>query len=305
MSYFNYVNTFKPGPNPETPRFLPDTDVDVVTGQNSNLGAMLLAFTHDLIVVPTFVSTPNGLVLEVANTSQEPPPMSKTVYVVSKITSVDQIDHLPNKFEYAPFLSAELEFDSPNCSSYDYSPDIPHFDALPSTWAVGLNFKTGDQTDNPTDGWLRIGPTCQFKNGGDIYFHMTDFPGKQRVWSDTYKNYADTNAVFTLRLLMSRSETQVHAAASLSLNSEIIASGQILSQGTMDDPEMTDIPVQNLNEARTNPYKITAIGVALVNLGPVPEQPLVAPLVSVRLRKFSLRYPTAEVKVPHPFPSGA
>ena len=59
MSDFNYVNSFKPDPDSETPQFLPDTDVAVVPEQNSNLGAMALGSSANYDDIPNFVSTPN------------------------------------------------------------------------------------------------------------------------------------------------------------------------------------------------------------------------------------------------------
>lgn len=285
MSYFNYVNSFhehaEPQSDPPSTQFDPGVDIDLVTGDQNVLGPMVLASTDKIDggpVVTDFDATEEGLYLGQTNYSLAPPAASKTIYVVSK-----------DKFEYAPFLHAELDFDLPNCLGFDDTKDTKHtYDYVPTAavWAVGLNFKTGDETDNPLDVILRIGPTCQFRDGGNIRFHtVTNMDPMSTVYAGTYEGYGDT--IFTLKVQMSRNDTSVEAYAWLLLNSQIIASGQLASRGEF----LGDEPLQSLEGARDDTLKITAIGVSLANMGPIPGQSSLIPRASVRLRQFRLRYP--------------
>ena len=100
-------------------------------------------------------------------------------------------------------LTAELIFDTPMA------------DDLPTTsssdgWAVALNFKTGDQTDDHINNGV-IGAMCHFSDKGTVKLHGTDNPGA----GDNLKTYAQygaspaTEFCLTVELIINQSATPV------------------------------------------------------------------------------------------------
>jgi hypothetical protein len=203
-------------------------------------------------------------------------PCSRTVYVVNP--------NYADKFSVAGTLIAEVEFDRVNCTVEGLT-----FTA-PTIWAVGLNFKSGNETDRPDD--LIIGPTCQFRNKGKLNFNGTDFDN-QPSHVETYASYSANQTIFKLSTTLIRTANTVQAYSSLSLSTL-----QYSFTGITDG-------AQDLTQAETNPKKITAIGIAVVNKGktesslipdplplhtPPPTSDALPSVVSVRLRSFSLYY---------------
>jgi hypothetical protein len=220
--------------------------------------------------------------------------VSRTVYVVSNPHLVLQ-GHtpkgvVPGKFSYSPHLVAEVLFDNPNCQEATTSP---------TTWAVALNFKSGDQTDNsgddPTDLTkdFIVGATCQFSAGGNVRFHGTEYdPSPAYVYTGNYLDYIEKATKFLLRVNLGRTATSTDATAGLTIVQPDPTSPLLYDVTNIPDvgqgiPGETLSPiidnVQDLSEAESNVRKLTAAGIAVVNLRGHST-------VSVRLLEFNLLY---------------
>jgi hypothetical protein len=184
---------------------------------------------------------------------------------------------LPNHFNVAPNLYAVLDFDSPDSSARNPG------DAGRVTWAVGLNFKSGNETDQGMGDKILIGPTCQFIENGNVRFNYTNATGPQLVYEGTYEEYAFNKTSFRLTLSMTRTLFNVEITASLLIDNIVRASVQIIPDATP--------PLDLLEIARPNSTHITAVGVALGFTGHSSDgTPVEGGTVVVRLRNFSLNY---------------
>ncbi len=232
---------------------------------------------------------PDGLTVTVTSKGDI---ASRTVYVVSSPHLVLQ-GHtpkgvVPGKFSYSPHLIAEVLFDKPNCQEVTTSP---------TTWAVGLNFKSGDQTDAIMDQSSLVGATCQFVNGGNVNFNGTEYdPSPSYAYSGSYADYnakvGTQSTTFLLRVNLGRTATSADASAGLTLIRPDLASesgydvtyippeGQGILNETVSP--ITD-NVYNLSEAESNAQKLTAAGIVVVNHKGQST-------VSVRLLEFNLMY---------------
>jgi hypothetical protein len=224
---------------------------------------------------------------------------SRTVYVVSNPHLVLQRHTpkgvVPGKFSYSPHLVAEVLFDNPNCEEAT---------ASPTTWAVALNFKSGDQTDkagdpaDPTTDFI-VGVTCQFVAGGNVNFHGTEYDPTPSyayplVGTANYADYHEGTETtkFLLRVNLSRTATSTDATASLTIIRPDPASDSgyevtyipPVGKGILNETvsPITD-NVQDLSEAESNVRKLTAAGIAVVNFKGKST-------VSVRLLEFNLLY---------------
>jgi hypothetical protein len=252
----------------------PLIDTDPSGTQTNVLGPMHRGGDGNAQDEQGFALDPEGLFVNVSR--HEIGVCSRTLYVVNP--------NYADKFRVAGTLIAEVEFDRVNCTLEGNS-----FTA-PTIWAVGLNFKSGNETDRPDD--LIVGPTCQFRNKGQLNFHGTDFDNEP-AHVETYASYSANATIFKLRTTLIRAADTVQAYSSLSLSTL-----KYPFAGNSDG-------AQDLTQAEANPQTITAIGIAVVNKGIVESSPIPDPLplhtppptsdalpsvVSVRLRSFSLYY---------------
>ncbi|MGA8405614.1 MAG: hypothetical protein WB680_00435, partial [Candidatus Acidiferrales bacterium] len=261
---FNCVNTFKIN-DPQAPTgFVADLDENAA-GNGPILGDMKIAASPQVISQDD--AEGGGVLIAFSNPTGQP--ASETIYVVNPLIDPDA-DNAFNIFNSAPNLLAELEFESPFSVMADGSPNA----ATP--WAVGRNFKTGNETDGAND--TILGPTCQFVNGGNVNFNFVDNP---QSTPGTYDHFDNAGTRFLLTLSLQRTVNSVEAGASLAVGDDVLFISAITD---------SDLGI-NLTQARTAPAKITAIGVAVVNRGKdmnKVSQP--ASDVSVRLIAFRLHW---------------
>jgi hypothetical protein len=258
---YNYVNTFKIN-NSQT-GFVADLDQNPA-GEGPVLNDMKVAFSPNIISL----SDAQGDGVNIAFSNPTRKTASETIYVVNRLNDPNADDAF-NIFNTAPNLLAELEFESPFSVMADGCPNTK------TPWAVGLNFKTGDETDGTND--IIMGPTCQFVDGGNVNFNFVDTP---RTAPGTYEYFDNAGTRFKLILSLQRTANTVEAGAWLIFDDVAFISA-------ITDPNFG----KNLIDARTAQSKITAIGVAVVNRGKdmnkVPQPPSD---VSVHLIAFRLHW---------------
>jgi hypothetical protein len=261
MAYiFNYVNFFKIDADAaDNPGFLPALDTDASFELNVLKDMQTAVLGTPFLDPAQRPGDKGGFIVEFEN---EPPHRaSETIYAVDRI----------NKLNSAPTLVAEVQFDSPRATWLDGTPNNQ------ATWAVGVNFKTGDQTDGPDD--MFVGPTCQFVEGGNINFNFTDQDQSQ---TGTYDDYASQSTRFKLLVEIHRTSTTFEANGSLSID------GQFVFFGEITDPGFGSLTAA----AATSAPKITAAGIAVAITGKDANQNILvnASKVSVRLISFRLFY---------------
>jgi hypothetical protein len=285
--YENFFDTYNnlQGDLTLTPR----RDTDPTFTKVKVLGDMKTAkgagtFDHDDIsYIAPFVPDPDGLglIVNVANvTNPVGIPVSNTIYVVSPMPGPEVVlvgSTLPqNKFNVAPTLIAELEFDTPRGSFL--TPNGPDIRTDFPTWAVALNFKSGDETDRGPSADNLIGSTCQFKANGDIHFNYFESPD-EAVYMGTYDEYAYNDTQFKLRVSVIRTPDIVTTETSLTIDSGKTFVGTVNNAWPLTLAPLSHIP------------KITAAGVAVVNQDKdVGQNPIADGTASVRLRRFALIY---------------
>jgi hypothetical protein len=209
-----------------------------------------------------------------------PCPESRTFYVVSPAVSWEDNTPESNLFNNSPSLKAEVEFDLPKISFQGSD------DPDPPIWAVGLNFKSGDETDLGAAEQLLIGVTCQFRDVGTTRFHGTVGDPAWEHYS-TYDDYDAFGSVFRLSISLTRTVNTVKAYGSFFINGNQLRSDEIATSMVPEDAMLLNLAESSASDKP----QITAVGVAVVNFGQdVKGNPLLLHTVSVRLRKFSLSY---------------
>jgi hypothetical protein len=280
---FNYVNSFKIHADPDGNflGLLPDKDTNPAGTGKSVLGDMQGARTANVdpdLGGPQPPDEGGGFIVAFTNGSGKSG--SETIYIVNPLNQSDP-NNIYNIFNSAPNLLAELEFDLPRAQKLDGTPTM-------TPWAVGLNFKTGDQTDLGPDVDVPIGPRCQFIDGGNIRFRGA---GTDQFHSGTYDGFAGTR--FKLTVSLQRTATTFESGASLLLDDMDVA-----FIGATDVNHDSHVPQygKNLIDARTAAAKITAIGVAVANTGQDMQGNSQPPSqVTVRLLAFRLSWDYPEI----------
>jgi hypothetical protein len=231
----------------------------------------------------TLQPTPDGLMIQVSHVRNaagraDSGDASKTVYLVSQPTrkielpgghSVFRI--LQSRFNQSHHIVAEVEFRSPNSSIYG----LPGREAS-NTWAVGLNIKNGNaQDDGQADN--AFGPTCRFKNGGEVNLGYTDAMPNQPPTQVKYEVYDQT--AFKLRFEMHRTVDSSGVETDTGLGELTIG----------DQPPLSGKiwPLPDLISAAQNPTSLSAIGFAVVNLGSASGSDIDA-TVSVLITAFRI-----------------
>ncbi len=197
------------------------------------------------------IKKPGGMVLTAKHPNNQDNVASRLVYALSS-----------TQFKSAKRMVAEVVFDHPDAVLNTGKPALDQ-------WAVALNFKTGNHNDGSTD--VRVGPTCQFLNGGDVRLGMV-VHRIDPLESHTYKHYRTQKATFRFSLYVERT------------NATSVAGGALDIDGVTDSSDLSNLP-PNLSGI-TSANAFTAVGIAIVTPG--VNDPLKVPTVSARLRSFAL-----------------
>jgi hypothetical protein len=255
---------------------LPTTDMSPFGG-HALLGAMRLG-SNSLAHNDPLEFSKDGLTMIVRHqpVTDNSNDASRTLYAVSKPQLPNQgpppfppARYGPSEFALAPYLRAELEFDMPNSISAIPPPEN-HPGPRPSlnTWAVVLNFKSGDETDGSD---LGFGGVCKFKNGGNVAFHETNSPVSNLLGDTTYADFASNQTMFSFAVQINRDAMTATGFTTLNV------SGQVSFKTPLSG-------LLNLTDAAQAANPISAVGITVVNQG--APQPFST--VLVRIRSFVL-----------------
>ena len=146
----------------------------------------------------------------------------------------------------------------------------------PGSFAVGLNFKNGNEMDDPTD--IRFGPACRFKNLTGLSLSFVNLPSNGPAFPQrTYSDYGASGTVFTLQATLYRTKSSASGFGALRIDDAVFWHGSLVEKADKIWPAGSKLP--------------SVVGFALVHHKDNVGDPLAEhAIASVRFRRFILDY---------------